>query len=64
MAASILTLPLEILIDVTSYLQLDDFVGLRDSKQELFDHLKGESASRAFVKVGTLPDQYSLSDKS
>lgn len=51
MAPSILTIPLEILININSYLYLEDYINLRNSRIKLFRSLNGESASRAFISV-------------
>ncbi len=51
MAPSISEMPLDILIDITSYIYLEDYVNLRNSRKHLFHVLREEEASRAFVKV-------------
>ena len=51
MLCSITVLPFEILVNVVSYLNLEDFVNLKCSKKELFEILNSERISRAAVKV-------------
>lgn len=48
---SITELPLEILINVVSYLNLEDFVNLKWTGKELFETLHGERISREAARV-------------
>ena len=51
MHCSITALPFEILDNVASYLNLEDFVNLKVTRKELFETLHGERISREAVKV-------------
>lgn len=48
---SITALPLEILINIVLYLNLEDFVNLKWTGKELFETLHGERLSRETVGV-------------
>ena len=51
MHCSIAALPFEILVNVASFLNLEDFVNLKLTRKELFETLHSESISRKAVKV-------------
>lgn len=51
MPIRVATLPLELLINVVSFLNLEDFVNLKNSSEELGRILHNESISREAVKV-------------
>ncbi len=51
MHCSITALPLEILFNLTSYLNLEDFISLKWTGKELFETLHNERVSRETVKV-------------
>lgn len=51
MSRSVAGLPLELLINVVSHLNLEDFIHLKLASGELFQLLNNESLSREMVKV-------------
>ena len=55
MYCSITALPFEILVNVTSYLNLEDFVNLKWTRKELFETLHDERISRETVRVRKRP---------
>lgn len=51
MSRGVAGLPLELLINVVSHLNLEDFINLKLASGELFQLLNNESLSREMVKV-------------
>lgn len=51
MPLGVASLPLELLINVVSFLNLEDFVNLKSSEKPLWRNLQNESISRDIVKV-------------
>ena len=51
MHCSITALPFEILVNVASYLNFEDFVNLKLTRKELFETLHSERISREAVRV-------------
>lgn len=51
MPFGVATLPLELLINVVSFLNFEDFVNLKSSEKALWRILQDESISREIVKV-------------
>lgn len=51
MPPGVATLPLELLINVVSFLNLEDFVNLKSTEKTLWRTLQNESISREIVQV-------------
>lgn len=51
MPLGVSTLPLELLINVVSFLNLEDFVNLKSTEKTLWETLQNESISREIVQV-------------
>lgn len=60
MPLGVATLPLELLINLVSFLNFEDFVNLKSSEKALWRILQDESISREIVKVYIAPMMHTL----